>query len=212
MALKSKESLGQGSLRRWQIMRRFVPERFRFFFEGHPSLSGQLWYAERQLIYETVRMYRPENCCEIGTWRGGGSTLFTARALYENGRGKLHTIEIDQTYFNEAVANYRNYLPELTPFVDFHLGDYRLIYPAILVAAGSVDFLILDGPEDAGETLAQYNFFLPYLRKGSFLMIHDWFTEKSRLVKPILEEGKSWTITRLLVPPHSPGLALAVRK
>jgi hypothetical protein len=75
-----------------------------------------------------------------------------------------------------------------------------------------VDFLILDGQEDAQETVNQYRFFLPYLRKGTVLMVHDWFTEKSRLLRPLIEDTAIWEIESVLKPPVSLGLVTAVMK
>jgi predicted O-methyltransferase YrrM len=183
----------------------------RWFYEGHPKLRGQLWYAERKFLYETIRKHRPKLCFEIGTWRGGGSTLFISQALYDNGGGTLHTVEINKEFFGDAVANFRTHLPYLVPHIAFHLGDYKTIYAQILEQMKAVDFLVLDGAEDAEETLDQYDFFLPYMKPGSVLMVHDWFTEKTRLLKPMLENSDMWEIKRVLTPPTSVGLALAVR-
>ena len=209
--MKSTDNLTPRRKQVWNLVRFLIPRRMRWFYEGHPSLRGQLWYAERKLLYETVRAHRPELCFEIGTWRGGGSTLFISQALYENGSGTLHTVEINKEFYDDAVANYRAFLPHLVPHVAFHFGDYKTIYKPILDDRRSLDFLILDGAEDAQQTLDQYNFFLPYIKRGTLLAVHDWFTEKTRLLKPILENHHEWEIRNLLVPPASVGLVLAVR-
>jgi predicted O-methyltransferase YrrM len=210
--MKSSDNLTPRRRRLWEILRYAVPPRVRWFYEGHPALRGQLWYAERKLLYQTIRKYRPAVCFEIGTWKGGGSTLFISQALHDNGRGHLHTIEIDRDLCDEAHLKYEQYLPHLGPFVTFHVGDYREIYKEILEKIGGVDFLVLDGPEDAGETLRQYNFFLPYMKPGTVLMAHDWFTEKARLLKSQLTNENSWSVLKVLSPPASVGLALAIRQ
>lgn len=210
--MRSTDVLGSRQRKLWDIVRVLVPRKQRFFFEGHPAMRGQLWYAERKLLHTTIRKYRPAACFEIGTWRGGGSTLFIAQALYENGAGLLHTIEVDEQFFREARKNYADLLPHLQAHVAFHLGDYRDVYGKILPTVKYVDFLLLDGAEDAEETLRQYEVFKPYLRSGSLLMAHDWFSEKTRLLRPIVEQGKEWEIISVLAPPGSVGLALAVRR
>ena len=43
-------------------------------------------------------------------------------------------------------------------------------------------------------------------------MLHDWFSEKTRLVKPFVKKEKDWKIKKVLKPPYSIGLALAIRK
>jgi predicted O-methyltransferase YrrM len=210
--MKSSDNLTPRRKRLWGILRFAVPPRVRWFYEGHPALRGQLWYAERKVLYQTIKKYRPAVCFEIGTWKGGGSTLFISQALHDNRQGHLHTIEIDRDLRDEALRKYEQYLPHLVPFVTFHLGDYRERYGEILEETGGVDFLILDGPEDADETLRQYNFFLPYMKPGTVLMAHDWFTEKARLLKQQLTTDNSWSVLKILSPPASVGLALAIRQ
>jgi hypothetical protein len=104
-----------------------------------------------------------------------------------------------------------DYTFRLLPHVDFHVGDYRQEYAASIAAAGSVDLLFLDGAEDAHETLAQYEFFLPHMRGGSALLVHDWLTDKARLIRERLENSSEWRIENVLLPPRSVGCALAVR-
>jgi predicted O-methyltransferase YrrM len=212
MLLKSTDSLGKGAKRRWKIIRLFMPPKIRWFFEGHPQVKGQLWFKERKLIYDTIKTYKPSHCFEIGTWKGGGSTLFIAQALYENKQGKLHTIEINKDFYDDVKNNYQTYLEHLTPYIEFYLGDYRETFSEVLNTIDGLDFLFLDGPENAQETLDQYEFFLPYMKKGFVLMAHDWFTEKSKLVKPLIQNGDEWKIEVILTAPHSPGFALAIRK
>lgn len=211
MAFKSTSALAPWRKTAWRLARPFVPRRARFFYEGHPALDGQLWYAERRLLYDTVRRARPATCFEIGTWKGGGSTLFIAQALHDNGAGVLHTIEVDPAFAREARENYRLHLPHLAAHLRFHVGDYREQYTAILRGLPRVDLLMLDGAEDAAETLGQFTFFEPHLQGGSVLLVHDWFTEKARLVRATIEDAPEWRVERLLVPPQSVGLAVAGR-
>ena len=201
------------------MTRLFVPRTTRWFAEGHPKLDGQLWVADRKLLYDTVRARAPRACFEIGTWKGGGSTLFIAQALYDNGGGVLHTIEIDPAMAADARRAYETYLPHLLPHVEFHVGDYREEYRGVLgshpAEAGShtsmADFVFLDGAENAGETLAQYEFFLPHLPPASAVVVHDWLTDKARLVRGVLEQSPGWRIEQVLLPPRSVGCALAVK-
>lgn len=209
--MKSTDSLSPRRLLAWKLVRLFVPRRVRWLYEGHPRMRGQLWYAERKLLYEAIRRYKPEHCFEIGTWKGGGSTLFISTGLKENCRGLLHTVEVDKGFYSEAVENYNAHLTQLVKYVSFHLGDYKTVYESVLRANPAVDFLILDGAEDGEQTFEQYNFFLPYFGPGTILVVHDWFTEKTRLIKPILENTPEWEIKSVLMPPASVGIALAVR-
>jgi cephalosporin hydroxylase len=210
--MRSTDILSPRRLAIWNLVRHLMPNKQRWYYEGHPPLRGQLWYAERKLLYETIRKYRPAVCFEIGTWMGGGSTLFVAQALHDNGAGILHTIEIDRKFYEEATSNYPRLLPHLQPHVAFHFGDYRVVYRETLSGVGQVDFLLLDGAENAEETLAQYQFFRPYFRSGSHLMAHDWNTAKCELLRGEMERTGEWEILTMLSPPRSLGLMLAARR
>src|SRR5947207_2106454 len=83
----SYSTLSANEVAVWRVLRCFVPSRRRWLFEGHAAIPGQLWSADRELLYQTVRWAKPLRSFEVGTWRGGGSTLFIAQALYANGMG-----------------------------------------------------------------------------------------------------------------------------
>ena len=185
-----------------------MPGPYRRLYEGHIKIPGQLWFEDRRVLYETVRRLRPQRCFEIGTWLGGGSTLMVARALRENGSGTLHTIETLPDVAAQARELYARHLPELAPFVEFHQGDYREVFPPLV--DGGVDFFVLDGAEDAEETIEQFEFFDAHTSPGASVFAHDWLTEKCRLLRPRLD-GDGWRIELTVGPPKSVGLAVAAK-
>ena len=191
----------------WRLLRRAVPAQERWFFEGQIEIPGQLWFADRKAIYQTVKACRPRIVFEIGTWQGGGSTLFITQALYENGAGRLHTVELDPDKQAQAVENYRRYCPDLLPFVDFHAGSSTDVYPSVLRREGRADLLFLDGFGDE-QSLAEFEMFAPYLKAGAIVIAHDWFDVKMSLLRPLLEADLSWQIKQILKLPHSVGLAI----
>ena len=188
-------------------MRGLVPRDVRLCFEGCPWLEGQMWFAERRLLLDAVRTYRPRTCVEVGTWKGGGSTYFTALALQETGQGVLHTWETDAGLFETARRTYESRLPKLAPHVSFHFGDYRKA-----ATVPEVDCLMLDGPEDAGHTLEQLRFFEPRMPPGSVLLAHDWHTQKARLIRPLVEEGTLFRIVARVDAPVSVGFIVALKR
>lgn len=165
-----------------------------------------MWYAERRLLHKVVRAYRPQVCAEVGTWKGGGSTFITALALRQNGAGRLHTWETDASLHETARAAYDRHLPELAAHVSFHRSDYQEgpVLP-------DVNCLMLDGPEDAQSTLEQLRFFESKMRPGSALLVHDWHTEKARLVRPLLAGDARFRIVARVDPPISVGFVVAVK-
>lgn len=75
----------------------------------------------------------------------------------------------------------------------------------------TIDFLIFDGAEDPFQTFDQYNFFLPYIHKGSVVVLHDWYTEKTKLVKTVFDNASEWECKALIKPPYSVGMAVFMK-
>ena len=208
MVIRSLNAASSRERRLWKLIRPFVPKRFGWFYEGCPAVPGQMWYAERKVLYETIRQYRPQVVCESGTWRGGGSTYFIASALRENNSGILHTTEANSEFFGEATHSYGTVLSSLLPFVEFHFGESAAVYPPLLPKLGKVDAVLLDGAEDGPQTFQEFQVFEPYLGPGSIVMAHDWNTEKTAVLRPYLEASAEWTLIQLVPPPQSVGFAV----
>jgi hypothetical protein len=62
----------------------------------------------------------------------------------------------------------------------------------------------LDGAENADQTIEQYEYFNEFTKKDSIMIVHDWHTEKMRLLKNII--NKNWNQIQKLDPPYSVGL------
>jgi len=193
------------------FIRPFWPAKRRFFYEGHFGLPGQMHTAERQALYETILKYRPRFCLEIGTYTGGGSTFFLASAFKELGQGKLLTLEANPYYHKKASSYYGKHLPDLASHLDFILGDDIRAFDSALKEYGTIDCLLLDGAEDARQTLDQYEYFSSFFTAGTILMLHDWNTEKTRLLKPLLLADPKWRTDAELKPPKSVGLIIMER-
>jgi len=181
--------------------------RQQFFFEGCRDLVGQMYIADRQALYDIILKYRPKQCFEIGTWTGGGGTYFLSSAFRTLGEGKVITLESHPVLHEVGSAFYRRYLPDLNPFVEFLHGHDVTMFNTYIDPAYGVDCVFIDGMESAEETYAQYEFFLPRLRDGAVLMIHDWNTDKQRLLRPILEASPDWVQEMYIGEPYSVGFA-----
>ena len=155
--------------------------------------SGQLWLEDRKWLFETVRDLRPALAVETGTWKGGGSTFFIASALYYNGTGVLVTVENNEGMHNIAKHLYATRWPFLLPHVKFVLGDSVSTLPATLADA-PLDFIFLDGDQDAEKTRAECLLLTPRLRVGGILMAHDWYAGKADAIKCYLENNPDWKL------------------
>ncbi|MFA6158113.1 MAG: class I SAM-dependent methyltransferase [Candidatus Paceibacterota bacterium] len=176
----------------------------RFFFEGSFTLPGQMYIADRKALFDTIKDERPSDCFEIGTYTGGGSTFFITQAFKALEAGKLITLESSERLYNKALSHYARFFRGLSPFVTFvHGAGFDDLKP--FIRDGKVGAFFLDGAEDGQETLDQYLKFLPYCRKGTILMAHDWNTEKTRLLRPAIEENSHWEKIIEVKPPASVG-------
>jgi predicted O-methyltransferase YrrM len=185
----------------------------RFFFEGERRLNGQMYKADRKSLYDAILKFKPRYCIEVGTYTGGGSTYFLAKSFEELGSGKLYTLEIDYYLHKLAKDYYTKHLPKTSTYVEFLLGENVSKFKQIIEDYGNnLDCIFLDGAENGNETLEQYNFFKTYLRSGSILMAHDWNTEKTAALKPVLLNDNSWEIIAEIKPPKSVGFVIFRRK
>ena len=167
-----------------------------------------MYKAERKALYEIVREVKPDYCFEIGTYTGGGSTFFISKALKDNGKGKLFTTENDQFLYNKAKNRYQKYIKSQYPFIEFIYSSSPDVFEKYLQGKNKTYMIFLDGAEDGGQTLEQYNFFKPYFKDGMILALHDWNTEKTVKVKPVILQDKHWLTMTELGRPESVGFAI----
>lgn len=199
----------------------------RFFFEGNIASPGQMYLAERRALYYTIMQHCPAHCLEIGTHRGGGSTFFLASAFARLDAGPvsvcarpgvgLVTLEKVVLEYNIAKEVYSRFLPGLLPYVTFLLGDTpELFRPFIEDNDGVAECVFLDGSGDPKETVEQYEFFKPFFKHGSLLMLHDWGDNerdlKMSLLEPIITADPQWALIQELGPPESVGFVVWRRR
>lgn len=173
----------------------------------HWDYSLQMYTAERKAIFDIITKYKPDSCYEIGTFTGGGNTYFIASALKENGKGTLYTIQNDTHYYQKATNYFKDSLPALAVILILFLLTPQVYLRQSLKRPGRADCIFFDGAEDGGQTLEQYQYFVPYYKPGSVIIFHDWNTEKTRLVKDLVLGDSHWQKIVELEPPQSVGLA-----
>lgn len=189
-----------------------IPFKDRWFFEGIYQMCGEMLSAERRFVYELIKRIKPGLVFEVGTRNGGGSTYFTAQALWENAKGVIHTIEIDKGGYELSVQNYVKYLGYLIPHVCFYCGDGAAVLKDIVPDLDVSGIVTLDGGSDQQQIVDQYNIVLPHMKDGSWLLIHDWNNEKTAKIKPLIEADPSWRLVDKLEAPISVGIVLYQRK
>jgi predicted O-methyltransferase YrrM len=190
------------------FIRPFRSKAQKLFFEGCLFLPGQMYAAEREGLYDSIREMKPDYCFEIGTWTGGGSTFFISKALKDNNKGKLFTIENYEPLHKKAIRRYKKFIKGNFPFIDFILSSTPKVFEKYLKEENKSHMIFLDGAEDGAQTLEQYYFFKPYFKKGTVLALHDWNTEKTIKVKPVIQGDQRWKKVIELGKPESIGFAV----
>ena len=163
-------------------------------------MEGQMWKCERELLHEVVCELQPEFAFEVGTWKGGGSTLQIVTALEKHRRGKLFTSEVNYDFHTTAIRNFGDH-PHLLPFVEFFHGKAEDVLLPVLEAVGRCDFAFLDGSEDDAETMAQLEMFTRFATPTTIFGAHDWGTSnKCKQVKPLVESSDRYEIVQQIKP------------
>ena len=98
-------------------------------------------YIDGQLLYDLITKNHYTKAVEIGT-STGHSAIWLAWALSKTG-GKLITIEIDESRYREALANFKE--AGLSEYIDARLADAHQLVPEL---EGPFDFVFSDADKD----------------------------------------------------------------
>ncbi len=111
----------------------------------------------------TVRTYRIKNILEIGAAIGYSGTIM-ARECKKFG-GKLTTIEIEETRYNEAKVNFEK---SGLDNINLHFGDALEVIPKL---NETYDFVFMDAAK--GQYNAFFDLVLPKMNKGGIIFIDN---------------------------------------
>ena len=125
--------------------------------------SGGVETETGEFLYGFVRMTKPSRILETGTHKGI-SSMYMAKALEENKKGHLLTLELFQENINEAAALWAemDVQGRITCLKQSSL-EYKL--------EGQVDLLFLDS--EPQHRFDEFVNFYPRLKPGGFIFIHD---------------------------------------
>ncbi|MBM4168112.1 MAG: methyltransferase [Ignavibacteria bacterium] len=97
--------------------------------------------SDGKILYDLIVKNKYTKALEIGT-STGHSAIWIAWALSKTG-GKLITIEIDKSRYNEALANFKE--AGLAGYIDARLADAHDLVPKL---EGPFDFVFCDADKD----------------------------------------------------------------
>ena len=146
-------------------------------------------------ISALVKQKNPSLAVECGT-AIGYSGLWIARALKENGQGKLITLEIDSARAQEARKNFAE--AEVGQWIDSRIGDAEDLLHAL---DERIDFLFLDN--DYGNYMGCFRAAEPNLQDGAMIVADNVgvgassMTEYLELVRSRYDSYTRWFNTDL---------------
>lgn len=136
------------------------------FLENHRGL----WYdmnapeSDGKVLYDLVVKHKYKKALEIGT-STGHSAIWIAWALSKTG-GKLITIEINESRYKEALANFKE--AGLVEYIDARLADAHQLVPKL---EGPFDFVFSDA--DKGWYKNYFVAVQPKLEAGGCYTAHN---------------------------------------
>ena len=161
------------------------------------EVEGQLNQAERAVLVNAIlEAQKPVNTVlEVGTWLGGGSTLHFLKALEQKGTGRLLGIEADKEIFERMVANLTQVAPDLfkrfVPLLGFS-GDVIREMVQREGPSFRVDVAFLDGGNNPGEQIEEFQLLDPIIPVGGRLLSHDAKLRKGKWLVPYVSALDNW--------------------
>ncbi len=145
---------------------RSVDERVKNFLESQRGKWRDLNVpeADGNVLYDLIIKNNYKKAVEVGT-STGHSAIWIAWALSKTG-GKLITIEINETRYKKALANFKK--AGLSEYIDARLADAHDLVPQL---EGPFDFIFLDADK---EWYTNYlKSLLPKLEVGGCITAHN---------------------------------------
>lgn len=158
-------------------------------------IESQLHPAEKEILSSTVLGIPDPFILEIGTYKGGGSTLAFLDALRRKSSGRLIGIEADPDVFAEMKANIASVDPGCFDFFEPISGFSQRVIPGLLSKYPHFDLAFLDGGNNPREQIEEFELLKDVIPVGGFLFSHDANLRKGHWLVPYLSELDNWRVT-----------------
>ena len=159
--------------------------------------SSRRWAADSlfaRLNYLSCRLLEPDTVVETGV-AYGVSSAYILKALDENGRGLLHSVDLPplgkqyESYWGVAVPD------GLQDRWRLHRGSSRRTLPGLLHKTGPVDLFVHDSLHTRRNMGREFEAIWPYLRTGGVLLADD--VERNRAFTDLRKKDPSlWRVVR----------------
>lgn len=158
-------------------------------------MEGQLNAEERAIITRWVNDLKPERTLEVGTWKGGGSTLHILKALEANGKGHLWGIEATRSIYDEMIANIGSAGEALKARFTPVFGFSQQVIPGFLAEQGKdtqLGVVFLDGGDNPMEQIEEFQLLRDSVPVGGVVLSHDAKLRKGKWLVPYLRAHDNW--------------------
>jgi predicted O-methyltransferase YrrM len=159
------------------------------------TIESQLHPVERRILSRRVKTLSDAVILEVGTYKGGGSTLTFLEALKRNSSGKLIGIEADPDVFAQMKANIASVDRRLFDFFEPISGFSQDVIPKLLTEYPHFDLAFLDGGNNPREQIEEFELLKDAIPVGGFLFSHDANLRKGHWLVPYLSELDNWRVT-----------------
>ena len=137
----------------------------------YPRNYGGQMTRESPCLYLLVRLIKPDQVVETGV-SSGASSAYILRALKDNKKGKLYSIDLSIEY---NTGRKRGWLvpEELRDRWDLRIGDAKEILTPLLKEIGKIDCFLHDSLHTYDHMMWEYKRIWPYLKRGGLFLSHD---------------------------------------
>jgi cephalosporin hydroxylase len=136
--------------------------------ECSDTFPASIHLSTAQYLYQLVLDSKPSLIVEIGC-HAGFSTLHLAKAIRMNGNGKLLSFDLDTSNAKERIKR-----ANLCSVVEFVEGNSAVMGHQMLCSLSEcIDILFIDGDHTRRGCVRDIRVFLPFLKKGGLLVLHD---------------------------------------
>jgi hypothetical protein len=138
----------------------------------YPSGYGLQMTKELPVLYLTVRLIKPETIVETGV-SSGSSSAYILRALYDNQKGKLYSIDLPP----ENLPNGKDsgfVVPQyLRSRWELRIGDSKDLLVPLLDEIGQIDCFLHDSLHTYDHMMFEFRSVWKFMRPRSLFLPHD---------------------------------------
>lgn len=138
----------------------------------YPSGYGLQMTKELPVLYLTVRLIQPDCIIETGV-SAGASSIYILRALQDNKKGKLYSIDLPPDNLPEGKTSGWIVPQYLKSRWTLHIGDSKDLLDPLLYDLGQIDCFVHDSLHTYEHMMWEYRTAWKYLRPRGLFLSHD---------------------------------------